>query len=56
MSVWETPRFRSKFIHFCLSSQEFWMLNKINRFKAIAGLIKETKTDTGEALSALCKF
>ncbi len=56
MSVWEMPWFQSKFIHFSHSSQEFWMLNVIKRFKAIAGLVKETKETTGEALSVLCKF
>jgi hypothetical protein len=60
MSVWGMQIYRSKFSFApiqCFAGRRWErMADGANRFKAIAGLVKETKQNTKEALQTLCKM
>lgn len=58
MSVWGMPVFQSELtspIHMVLGKEQNW-LRLVTRFKAIAGLVKETKESTKDAVQTLCKM
>ena len=58
MNVWGMLMYRSKFLAliWCFAAQRpDRMADSTGRFKVIAGLVKETKQSTKEALQTLCK-
>lgn len=57
MSVWGMPVFPSELtcpMH--MPWERARWLNLVTRFKAIAGLVKETKESTRDAVQTLCKM
>ena len=58
MSVWGTQGFRSKFSFSSrLTVEESGLGLRFScRFKTIAGLVKETKESTKDAVQTLCKM
>ncbi len=57
MSVWGMPGFRSEYSFlFRLTMEEVGVGLRFScRFKTIAGLVKETKESTKDAVQTLCK-